>query len=950
MKSLLTLCLTLIANFAIGQLLQWAPQFANENGSITITANGASGNAGLAGHTGDVYLHIGAITNKSTGSGDWKYVKSTWGSTTAPKAMAAGTNLWSYTIPDIRSFFGITASDEHVTHIAVLFRDAAGNKVLRNASGADMYVPVYAANYRGQVFTKPNLIPEFILKNEAVNPAVNDNVTISFSSSISGSMGLLHNTNSVSGSQTGTSYSATVKITEAGLQEFIASTYISTNNILLDTLRFYVSAPTQTAALPVGAQEGVNVNTNCNEATFVLFAPGKNKVNLIGNFTGNDWSAKTNNQMYRTPDGNYYWITVNNLNTTTQYMYQYLVDDNIYIADPYSELVLDPDNDRYISAETFPNMPAYPAHANVSGSKNGFISVLKLCEPKYDWRIKNFKRPAKEDLIIYELLVRDFHEKANYQVLIDSIDYFKRLGVNAIELMPVNEFTGNDSWGYNPKFYCALDKAYGTKNKLKEFIDLCHENGIAVILDVVFNQMDAFGTPQGKMYWNNGKPAANSPWFNVAATHNYSVFEDLNHTKDATKYLVKRSLEYWVKEYNFDGYRFDLAKGFTQKCTNGVNETCPVSSGSTEDYDAQRVSILKDYYDYIIGKYPETYVILEFLGSQNYNNPNSEEAVYADYGFLLWNNLNHTYNQATMGFASNSNFSKMVYNSVEQSFKKNAGIGYMESHDEERLMYKNLQYGNSSGSYNVKNETTALNRQAAAATVFFTIPGPKMFWQFGERGYKLSLVYNGSNVAKKPPMWNEFAQTANKNIYDVYGKLINFRLANTSFFSKGKFLYNFNDNGGLVKTLSIQDTTENDLQMVVVANFDVTSQTRTIQFTKAGTWFQYVSNGTGSNANGATATNFTVTNLSQSITLAPGEYHVMLSHNPNTYIFMGSGLWSDVKNWSMGKVPPDNLSSNEKIIISPTYNGKCVVDKPVNVSEGARIYIAPNQKLEIKNN
>lgn len=199
-------------------------------------------------------------------------------------------------------------------------------------------------------------------------------------------------------------------------------------------------------------------------------------------------------------------------------------------------------------------------------------------------------------------------------------------------------------------------------------------------------------------------------------------------------------------------------------------------------------------------------------------------------------------------------------------------------------------------------------------------------------------------------MWNEFAQTANKNIYDVYGKLINFRLANIAFFSKGKFLYNFNDNGGLVKTLSIQDTTENDLQMVVVANFDVTSQTRTIQFTKAGNWFQYVSNGTGTNANGAVATSFTVANLSQNITLAPGEYHVMLSHNANTYIFMGSGLWSDAKNWSLGKIPPDNLSSNEKIIISPTYNGKCVVDKPVNVLDGARIYIAPNQKLEIKNN
>jgi 1,4-alpha-glucan branching enzyme len=113
----------------------------------------------------------------------------------------------------------------------------------------------------------------------------------------------------------------------------------------------------------------------------------------------------------------------------------------------------------------------------------------------------------------YELLVRDFGEARNYQMLIDTISYFKRLGVNAIELMPVNEFSGNESWGYNPDFYLALDKAYGTKNKFKEFIDLCHKNGIAVILDVVYNHLDAFNAPQGKLYWDavNNRPAPAIP-------------------------------------------------------------------------------------------------------------------------------------------------------------------------------------------------------------------------------------------------------------------------------------------------------------------------------------------------------------------------------------------------------------------------------------------------------
>jgi 1,4-alpha-glucan branching enzyme len=90
-------------------------------------------------------------------------------------------------------------------------------------------------------------------------------------------------------------------------------------------------------------------------------------------------------------------------------------------------------------------------------------------------------KPAKENLVVYELLVRDFDANRSYQDLINKIDYFKNLKINAIELMPVMEFEGNESWGY--PFHMALDK-FMVLHKLKEFIDLCHQNGIAVILDV----------------------------------------------------------------------------------------------------------------------------------------------------------------------------------------------------------------------------------------------------------------------------------------------------------------------------------------------------------------------------------------------------------------------------------------------------------------------------------
>ena len=219
--------------------------------------------------------------------------------------------------------------------------------------------------------------------------------------------------------------------------------------------------------------------------------------------------------------------------------------------------------------------------------------------------------------MIYELLIRDLRAEHSFSQLIDSLQYLKNTGINAIELMPVNEFDGNESWGYNPDFYFAPDKYYGTKNKLKEFIDKCHLNGIAVILDVVYNHCTG-NAPETKMYWNaaTSQPATNNPWLNVVAPHPYSVFNDFNHTSLATQYLVQRSLNFWLDEYKVDGYRFDLAKGFTQTVSNTT---------TVENYDASRVANLERYYDAILPTHPNTYMILEFLGTL----PCQEEQEYA---------------------------------------------------------------------------------------------------------------------------------------------------------------------------------------------------------------------------------------------------------------------------------------------------------------------------------
>lgn len=858
---LLVLLCAVLSTFS-QRLLSWSPEFPIDNSNLTFTVDCSKGNQGLlnfeSGNSANVYVHVGVITNLSTSPTDWKYVKFTWG-TADPLAHATplGSNKYQYTITNVRSFFGVPAG-ETIQKVTAIFRNASGSLKQVNSDVSDMYIPVYGSTEYAVRLNLPPFEPRYIPWLEPLSVSVGGNVSITGVSSANAALTLKLNGNTIGTAASAATISANPTITTACNQKVI----LEGNNgtvIKKDSFEFYIPPTTTVAALPAGVQEGINYGANNTSATLVLYAPGKSSVVVVGDFT-NSWAVDCAYQMNKTPDGNYFWITINGLTPGTEYGYQYFIDNSIKVADPYTQKVLDPDNDPFINATTYPNLKAYP-----TGLTTGIVSILQTAEPAYNWQVPNFSRPDKKNLMVYELLIRDFTAQHSYQSLIDSFQYFKNLGINAIELMPINEFTGNESWGYNPTFYFAPDKYYGTKNKLKEFIDKCHLNGIAVILDVVYNQCDN-NAPQAKMYWNSAtnQPAANNPWLNVTAPHPYSVFNDFNHTSTATQYLVQRALNHWLDEYKVDGFRFDLAKGFTQTVTNTT---------TVENYDASRVANLNRYYDGTIVNHPNTYMILEFLGTL----PCQEEQEYAAHGFMLWGNNNYVYNQCTMGYTASSDISPIVYSDPKKAFANPAEMGYMESHDEERTMYRNLANGNVSGGYNVKTLATALAREEAAASVFFTVPGPKMIWQFEERGYDISLVFGGSNVANKPPHWEYMDDPNRKHLYDTYKSILQLRLNNPAIFNNTTFTYDFNNGGGLVKLFQIADPATGGKKVTVIANLDVVQQSKTVTFQSTGDWTNYISNGTGTGLNGATGTNFTLTGTGQTITLQPGEYHIYVS-------------------------------------------------------------------------
>lgn len=167
--------------------------------------------------------------------------------------------------------------------------------------------------------------------------------------------------------------------------------------------------------------------------------------------------------------------------------------------------------------------------------------------------------------MIYELLLRDFTATGDLNGAMEKIGYLKSLGFNAVELMPVQEFDGNDSWGYNPCFHFALDKAYGTDHMYKAFT-INATKWVWLFFLMLFTIHASGSHPFARLYWDtkNNRTAADNPWFNVKEPHPYGVFHDFNHDSPLVRAFVKRNLKFLLEEYRIDGFRFDMTKGFTQ--------------------------------------------------------------------------------------------------------------------------------------------------------------------------------------------------------------------------------------------------------------------------------------------------------------------------------------------------------------------------------------------------
>ncbi|MBO6586606.1 MAG: T9SS type A sorting domain-containing protein [Gracilimonas sp.] len=622
------------------------------------------------------------------------------------------------------------------------------------------------------------------------------------------------------------------------------------------TFAYLPDVSPEKADRPQGLQDGISYSQDGTSATLSLFAPGKDYVFVLGNF--NEWKVNEDFLMKKdslNPDSVWHWIEITGLTPGEEYGMQYLVDGELRISDPYSELVLDPFNDQYIPESTFPNLLAYP-----SDKTQGWVTVLQPGRDEYQWEATDYQRPKKTELVIYELLVRDFLSTKNFQTLTDTLDYLENLGVNAIELMPVSEFDGNLSWGYNPNHHLALDKFYGTPTAFKKFVDEAHKRDMAVILDVVMNHATG-ANPLYQLYGNDDEY-----YFNSQPRHASNVFNDFDHSYSATQYYTKRMIEHWINEYKIDGFRWDLTKGFTQNCTES-NGSC------TSAYQQDRVDLLKKYADYQWAADPDFIVIFEHLGTENEEKEWANYRVHEGKGVMLWGNMNFAYGEASMGYNENGKSNLFgVLSESRSTFQQRHLVGYMESHDEQWLMLKKKKFGNSSGNYDIKDLGTALARQKLVGAFFFPMPGPKMMWQFGELGYGWGedeclkpgggsngdcLASDPGRVSEKPIRWNYYDDNERLKVYKTWSSLINLRKSSPVFTNPDASSYK------LSEAIKIYVLQHEDSDALVVGNFGVTEADAEVTFPASGEWYNFFE-----------GTSITVGDPNMTFTLTPGEFRI----------------------------------------------------------------------------
>jgi 1,4-alpha-glucan branching enzyme len=421
---------------------------------------------------------------------------------------------------------------------------------------------------------------------------------------------------------------------------------------------------------------------------FRVWAPHAKKVSVIGSFNG--WDGGINPM--QAEENGFWYSDVTEAHVGDKYKFLLATEKGeLKRIDPYAREVTSSVGDAIVHDRNF------------------------------DWQGDDFNLKPWNELVIYELHVGTFNDQGDdnqpgtFSSVSARLGHLKKLGVNAIQIMPVGEFAGDRSWGYNPAHIFSVEITYGGPVAFKQFIKRAHHEGIAVILDVVYNhlgpsdldlwQFDGWSENNrgGIYFYNDGRAA--TPWGETRPDYGRG---------EVRQYLLD-NVFMWLEEYHVDGIRFD--------CTQFIRT---VNGAGTQDLP-DGWNLLQWINSQVAQKYPGRITIAEDL---QHNRWLTRDAGAGGAGFSTqWDAMFvHPIRQAVTMQADEQRSLGAIRDAICYRYNDDAfdRVIYSESHDEvangKERVPQEISPDDPKGWY-------ARKRSTLAAAMVFTAPGIPMIFQ-----------------------------------------------------------------------------------------------------------------------------------------------------------------------------------------------------------------------------
>jgi 1,4-alpha-glucan branching enzyme len=417
-------------------------------------------------------------------------------------------------------------------------------------------------------------------------------------------------------------------------------------------------------------------------------------------------------------------------------------------------------------------------------TQNGLLHIKngRPIVDEYLWQHDDKPLPLDHQLVIYELHIGDFSggesdpfTRGKYADVIAKLNYLTELGINAVELMPVKEFPGDRSWGYNPKYFFASESSYGSTADLKRLVDECHGRGIRVLIDGVYNHANS-ESPLAQIdhdYWFHHHPKDSEQ--NWGPEFNYELYDEKLNTMPARKFIGD-VVRFWIEEYHIDGIRYDAAR-------------------QIGNYDFMR---------WIVGETRERVPFKPFYNIAEFLPP--EPSITGPEGPMdgCWHDFFlHTIVDYLQTGECHMEAIKDVLDAKRKGFMQATNVvNYLSNHDHHRLFAKFGERG-------ILGEE-AFRRARLGAVMLMTAFGIPMLWmgeEFGE--------FKAKTIDENKIDWQLLGNPPNRDLFNFYKALIALRKQHPALQGEAiSFLHEDIDN----KVLAYARWAESGEKLLVVLN------------------------------------------------------------------------------------------------------------------------------------